>query len=258
MVKTLFAAVIAVLLGATPASGDSPSARALYDEGRWMEAADAGQAEGDVEGLTLAARALVASCLLRTCGEAILPRMERAADLAGRAIAVDPDNAVEARLQLASALGVRARAIGSRRALDEGLPGRAKAIAEEALQLNPEEPWADAFLAVWHIEAARRAGLFAGVIGADRDDGLKHAETVLKAARPDPVIGAQIALALAADNPRRNAEPLREALRFAAGRAPRDAFEQAMSDRVARLSELLAGADAEAVRAYARAASEAG
>jgi hypothetical protein len=256
------------MLGAAPATADVPAPssqlsvmRAAYVGGDWLtltRTARGLERSREAEELTLAARALVAACLAgqsTTCED----DMVLAERLARSAVAFGGPTAVEARLQLASALGLRSRHIGGMTAAQRGIPQEALAVAEEAARLSPGLPWAQAFVGVWHIEALRTGGAMAGFIGANEGQGLAAIDRALASPDADGVVGAQIALALAASDPRRHRARIDRALALANRAPPTDAFGEAMAERAAGLSGMLAAGDTPRdVKRYAVTASAAG
>jgi hypothetical protein len=223
----------------------------LYASGAWTEVASQGEAAGDYLSLTMAARALIAGCLTQ---ESLTCRAdaEKAEALARKAIRLGGDAAVEARLQLASALGVRTRIMGGFNAVQAGLPQEALSLAKEAQALAPDLPWADAFLGVWHVEAVSTAGAMAGLIGADLNKGLKAIDRALAASTGDPTLGAQVALALISADPRKHRVRIDRALTLALGCESADAFSLVMIERAKALRVLIDKGEFKAAQAFAK------
>ncbi len=104
--KWLVAVALKATLTATSAQADT--AKHLYETGNYEKAESAGAAENDAEGLTYAARAILAH---ETMGPPCLECLKRAEGYARKAVASNP-NYPDAHTYLAATLGYQGRIIG--------------------------------------------------------------------------------------------------------------------------------------------------
>jgi hypothetical protein len=223
--------------------------RRLYAEGRFLEAAMAGEAVGSASALTLAARSLLAQSMFNPLNEADAPLLMAAQGRAEEALQRQPGS-VAAQLQLAAALGFRAQLLSNREAMASGIAGRAQALISGAVQRAPSDPWAQALYGGWHFETVRRGGAVgAMVMGASVSAGEAAFQRAVALAPRDPGILMAYATALLMLDPQANAARARGLFDQAAACAPRDAFERLTADRAARTSEVVR---AEGGRAAAR------
>ncbi|HVY04203.1 MAG TPA: hypothetical protein VG983_11150 [Caulobacterales bacterium] len=232
-----------LLFISAPAWAQAPSAWAAYESGAYGEAARAGEARGDAEGLALAARARLAEGVIdpRTMTD---DELDRAAADAQQAIALDPD-AVDARLSLAVALGMKGRRVSLAEAWRRGYAQKGRRLIGEALKRDPDNARAQAMLGAWHLEVIRRAGLTGAMfLGARVERGVAAFDAARKAAPDDPAIALHYAIALLALDPRKHAGEARDLLAAAAASTPRDAFETATREEARRLGAVLATAGA--------------
>jgi hypothetical protein len=147
-------------IGFAPAKANtSVNERALaaFQAGRWQEAADLAIAIATPDNQAFAARALLAGALLTSNIAARQSSIATAKRFAEAALATTPRH-VEARLQLATALGLQARAGSPTRAFARGLPQRVRRILDGVVRDAPGEAWAYALLGGWHLEGLRIGG----------------------------------------------------------------------------------------------------
>ena len=172
-------------------------AEALYTDGKFVQAASmAGELE-TASGLALAARALLAHATTTAPTEEKLGLIDRAEELARRAIALD-DTVVEGHLQLVVAIGHRAKAQGAVMSQIEGLAGKTRSHIDRALALEPDNPWALAISGGWHLELARRdpIGITVLLFGARRSTGMAEFERALELDPTNAVLHVQYGLTL--------------------------------------------------------------
>ncbi len=173
------AAALAVLFQAgAPAQAQAiDEVRLAFAEGRFLEAADLGEAAGTSESYALAARSLSIHGYHLAAEEEKQALFERAMAAAKQAVslnAADP----EAHMQSAHAMGRYAQTVGILEALGEGFAERTRAAIDNALILDPEHVGARLALAGWHAEIVNSAGFMAGILyGATEEDALAHYET---------------------------------------------------------------------------------
>jgi tetratricopeptide (TPR) repeat protein len=198
----------------------------LYAEGAFLQAAAAGEASSSASGYALAARALLARCMLAGNDQDEMVWIERARRNAESALAREPQS-VEARLQLATALGMRAQRLSIPQALREGLAGQGRRLIDEALARAPNDPWANALSGGWHLEVLRRGGpVGAMTMGARLQDGIAAFDRALQLAPNDPAILMQYAGGLLLLDARRHQDLIEALLRRAEVAPARDAFER--------------------------------
>jgi thioredoxin-like negative regulator of GroEL len=167
----------------------------------------------------------------------------------------DQPTSVQARLQLATALGMKGRRASLKEAMNAGYARRGRALIDEALKLSPQEPRAHALLGGWNLEVVRRGGAIgSALMGASTRAGMQSFDRARALAPDDPAIAFHYALALLSLDATRYAQKAGALLSAAASAAPRNSFEANVSDQARRLSGVLAGkgpmAAANAVAAY--------
>lgn len=225
-------------------------AQGLYAAGRYEAAAEAGEASGDPAALALAARALNARTLLAGAAGADPAVVARARALAEAALAKAPGS-VEGRLQRATALGFQARKLSPGAAWRQGLVQRARADIDAAIRMSPREAWGHALLGGWHLEAVRRGGPAAALIGASERAGRAAFARALALETDEPAAPFYFALSLLAlDFEAHRAEALRLLARAQADGA-RGAFDR---DIQARARDLAAALETDPARAKVLAA----
>lgn len=177
----------------------------------FVEAATLSRRAGSAEGYAYAARAgLVYADFLAPSDERLDFVLKAEVD-ARRAIAMDPRLA-EGHLQLAIALGFRARMEGPMTAHFEGLGKDARTHLDYVIALEPNNPWAHALFGGWNLEIVD-AGGFVGrtIYGASEEAGKVEYDRALELQPGHLVITAQYALqltALGGDNNRERAAGL--------------------------------------------------
>lgn len=234
--------VLALAIGAgwTSAHADPPDrqAAALYQSGAFLEAAGAAAADGDADDLAFAARAVLAYCMT---GEGDPPKemIARAQTYAEQAMQRDPDHA-EARLQLAIAVSLESRPMSAMDAWNSGLGKKGRELAEAVLKDDPDNIYANGFLAVWHVEGRRRAGAMgAGFIGASLQEAERRYEHAAGLAPDDVGVHWQYARALVALDSRRFGKKAAVILERAIAARADDQVELVMQARARELLSLL-------------------
>lgn len=210
-----------------------------FTEGRYLEAANLAQASGSANDLAFAARSLLAHAM---CAEDFMPpqpKIMAAEALAREALALDASH-IEARLQLAIALSLRARPLSTREAMRTGYADDAKKLVESVLADHPTDPYANGFMAVWHIEVRRRGGAFgASIMGASIKKARRHYQAAVRSLPGDASTHWQYARALTALNARKYRSEIDQALNAAIA-APIDSkLEKTMQERAKALRAVL-------------------
>ena len=244
------AATCAAVLLMGGAWAETPQQALLqYASGEFLEAASMAEQRAGADELAFAARAVLAEIMTQE-GEPDPALVERATRNAEAALRIDPRH-VEARLQLAIALSLRTRAMAPLEVWRTGLGEQGRDLALGVLTDDPGNVYANGFLAVWHVEARRRAGAVgAGVIGASLQEARRRYQAAAKAAPNDPGVHWQYGRALIALDARRFAGEAARALVGAATSQTHDRVEEVMK---ARATELLALLRADRHRAEKRA-----
>lgn len=254
--------LILALLGLALLCAAAPAARAetvqaatrAFAAGDFIAAARAGEAAGEPKALAMAARAWIAHCLTQGARDDVAAAARRAEAAARAALAQDPAS-VDARLQLALALGVIGRRASDAEAIRAGYAREGRRLIEQALAADPEEPWAHALLGAWHLEVLRRGGRAGAVFyGARLQEGLAAFDRAVAAAPEDPALALLYAVALLELNSEANAERAAALLAAAAEAPAADAFAGEMREEARHLAEVLAaqGPRAAAARAAMR------
>tara|TARA_R110002073_G_scaffold63770_6_gene159833 strand:- start:1796 stop:2641 length:846 start_codon:yes stop_codon:yes gene_type:complete len=222
------------------ASSDLATARAIFASGDFPRAAEEARSTNTAEGLALAARAGLVHANLVAAPQDRLKFIEQAEEDAGAAIAAEPDFA-EGHLQLAVALGIKARLEGRLMAYTEGYADEGRAHLEYVAVREPDNPWMQALLGAWHLEISEVGGFLGRTIyGADIDAGIAAYDRALALRPDDLVIVYQGALQLAAlgDEPFRS----RAMSLLQEARLPKnpDALETLIFERMRILKDALA------------------
>ena len=221
---------------ALPASAQE--AAELYRAGQYQAAIAAGERTGSADALIAAAQGAFADATLRDAPCAAC--LQRAHDLAKRAIAADPTRP-RAYVILTVTIGYQARIAGALGSLRARYGEESKAAVETMLKLAPNDPWVLATAGGWHIELTRAIGslLSRMMYGAPFDEGVAYFKRALAADPADATLQVQYALALSSMAFDSMRAEVRAAL-VAAERAPaRDAYDGAMKERGATLLQLL-------------------
>jgi len=209
-------------------------AEALYRDGAFADAADAGGALGTADGLALAARASNVRAIYLAGGEQRRALLSDAERFARRALAADRGH-VEAALQLVVSLGEQARAMDAFQAFLAGLADESGRLLDGLARKADDNAYYHAVAGAWHGELVRRGGAFlAGAFyGADLDEATRHFERALALAPASALIPTEYAkqlLALHGDTAR-----ARALLAQATASPPKDAQRELVRREAARL-----------------------
>lgn len=231
------------------ASEGMEAARDAYARGRFEEAAWLARSLGTSEGNALAARAELAE------GDYLAPpserraRFEQAEKDARAAIALDPQNP-EGHLCLALALGFLGRLDGVVAAHFAGYADEARQHIDEALQLAPTNPWANALLGGWNLEIVHQGGLLGQAIyGASLEKGIAAYTYALALDGGNAAIAYQYALQLVALGGAWRRAEARQALSNVLDAEPADASGRFAHQRAERLKRALDTHDERELRA---------
>ncbi|QFP76088.1 hypothetical protein [Deinococcus sp. AJ005] len=158
-------ALTAALVAPTASAQNQGAAQALYDSGKWQEAAASAAALNTSAGLALAAEAT-------TAGAGMVPDaqkkalFQKAQGYASSAIAKDKNNA-DAYFELARAQGRLAQFSGILQSL--GLAGDMKKNLDQAIKLNPKLAGAYVALGLWHANLDEKGFIARRATGADKN-----------------------------------------------------------------------------------------
>jgi hypothetical protein len=220
--------------------------QASYDGGDFLAAAASGEARGDAAGLSLASKALLALSMTDWRDTQAGIRLDRAERNANAALALAP-TALEPRLNLAVALGMKSRRVALGEALRQKYASRGRALIDQALTMAPNDAAAQALLGSWNLEVVRRGGVVGSrLLGASSRAGMSAFDKAMSVSPGDPAIALQYAVALLGVDAKRYGEKAGSLLTAASTMAPRDAFEAAMRDEARRLSAVMAAGGAQA------------
>ncbi len=226
---------------------------ALYVQGDYHGAAQAGEELDTAAGLALGARALLAAATSSAPADQRLALIDRAEALARRAIAQD-ETFVEGHLQLVVALGHRAKAQGAVMAQIDGLAGETRRHIDRALELEPDNPWALAISGGWHLELVRRdpIGFVTLIYGARRSKGMEDFERALALDPTNIVLQVQYGLILLESRRRKYRDRAVEALSAVKPLTPPIAYDTAIKARGCHVLDLLEAVDRRALNTAVR------
>jgi hypothetical protein len=241
-------ALIVALVLACPAGVAFANDTALraYAEGDFLAAASAAE-RGD---RALAARALIAEAI--TAGGDVPALLVRAERNARAGLAANPTD-LEARLQLALAIGLQGRRAPIAEAMRKGYARESRALIDAALAQAPREAWGHALDGAWHLEIYRRGGAVgARMFGASVPEGVAALERARALAPDDAAIAYQYAVVLLDLDARRYQAKIAGLLAAAAACTAHDAFESAIRAKAEAVAATLAARGPVAARAAAQ------
>jgi len=251
MLSGILAAAICLAGASSARAAPSAAPLAAYTSGRFLEAAETAGRSPLPEDRALAARALLAACVMAGAGRRD-DLLDEAAVQARAALKGDP-RSVEARLQLAMALGIKGRRSSVAEALRHGYAQEGKRLIDEALALSPNEPWAWALLGGWNLEIVRRGGrLGARLYGASIARGVAAFTRAGELAPNDPGIALHFAAALLGVDPVGRSVEARGALARASGAPDADAFAGHLRAEARRVAAVFDAAGPRAAAADAQ------
>lgn len=234
--RRLLFPLVTLALSAPLASAQT--AGEAYEQGAFLAAATLAEADGGADDLALAARALLAEVVTGDPADmdALLVRAETNAR---RALTVDADN-VEARLQLAVAIGMQGRRATIGEAMRKGYAHEGRTLVRAAVRDAPREAWAHALDGGWNLEVVRRGGLMgAAYFGASVAAGRAAFERARRLAPDDPLIAYQYAVALLELDAARYGADALELLEAARMCRAGDAFERRVQARAGLVAQTL-------------------
>ena len=221
----LAAVASAMFLAADATAQSIEDANAAYADGRFVEAADIGEALGTSEGYALAAKSLAIYAHYEASEEEFREVVDRAIRMGEEAIGADPNNA-EAHYQSAHAVGRYAQRVGAFTALREGLAGKIRDLLEAALAIEPD--FVDAMLALggWHADLDAEGFIARRMYGGSKEEAVILFERALELAPESKVVLHAYAIRLPRLDEDNGMERAREMLERALELPVRDAFEE--------------------------------
>lgn len=234
---------LAMGLAAAAHGQDLAEARALYDRGVMLKAAELARGFGTADGHALAAEATLVAAIYRVPGGPDRGLLRQAADDAQAALALDP-NHLQAHLRLAVALGYLGEADPIHAHLD-GTAHQGKALLDRALALAPDSAWAHGLLGVWHLRVVKHAGpmLAESLYGASLEQGRAQCREAASLAPEILAVRFGCAVALLEADPRRYTQDALKILDTVARLPAGDAATQLIrADARRRLDLLRSGA----------------
>lgn len=219
------------------AHAQTSEAVSAFERGEFQVAAEISETFERADDKAFAARALLANVIVNSDGNPDQKVLEHAEALSRKAMAIDEGH-IEANLQLAISLSLQARPLSNAQAMRAGYAQQAKRLTEEILAVEPENPYANALLAIWNMEVLRRGGrIGARVMGASSREGLEHYWVAARQTPDDGSLHWQWARVLAATNAKRYREHIEAALNASIAANTDDALEAVMQARAAKFKQ---------------------
>ncbi len=214
-----------VLIAADANAQSIDDVRTALADGRFLEAADLGNALGTSDGYTVAAQSLAIYAHFEATDEEWNEVIERAMRIGEEAVRADPTNP-EAHCQYAHAVGRYAQGVGTITAIRKGLAGKVRDALEAALEIDPDYPGAHLTLGGWHADVAAAGFLARKVYGANREDAVRHYERALELVPESKILLYEYGSRLSDLDEESGTERARAMLEMALGLPVRDAYEE--------------------------------
>ncbi len=191
-----FAAIGGIVLLATRTNAQTiDEVRAAFVEGRFLEAAEMGEAVGTSGAYALATQSLTVYGHYVANEDERNDVLERAIKLGEEAVRADSTNH-EAYYQLAHALGRYGQGVGMLTALRKGLGGRTRDLLEAALAIRPDSADVHAAIGGWHADIAKAGRIARFMYKAKRERAVFHFERALELAPESIVVLMEYAMRL--------------------------------------------------------------
>lgn len=199
-------------------------ASAAYAEGRFVEAADIGEALGTSDGYALAAKSMAVYAHYEASDEEFDEAVDRAMRMGEEAIAADPTNP-DAHYQSAHAVGRYAQRVGAFTALRQGLAGKIRDLLEATLALDPD--YVDAMLALggWHADIAAEGRIARMMYGGNEEEAVALFERAVELAPESRIVLHAYGIRLQQLDKERGTERAREMLERALALPLGDAYD---------------------------------
>ena len=167
------------LLAANANAQSLDDANAAYADGRFVEAADIGEALGTSDGYVVATKSLAVYAHYEASEEEFSAVVERAMRMGEMAVAADPANA-DAHYESAHAVGRYAQRVGAFTALRQGLAGRIRDLLDAAIAIEPDHVHAILALAGWHADIHAEGRIARMMYGGNQDEAVMLFERALE------------------------------------------------------------------------------
>ena len=154
-------------------------ARAAFEEGRFLEAADIAEALQTSDGYALAAQSLAVFGRYLASEENRTRILQRAMDFGEAAVQADSTNP-ETHYQAAHAAGRYAQNLGKMTAMKKGMAQKTLRLLEAALAVKPDFAEAHMALGGWHADIASAGPLARMIYGGNRKSAIKHFERAME------------------------------------------------------------------------------
>lgn len=229
----------ALLLTSTAGAQTMKEMRAVYAEGRFVEAAELGAALKTSASHALAAQSLAMQGHFFAKGDEKKALFKHAVELAEEAVRLDPANP-EAHIQLAHTTGRYGQALGFVQAVTGGYATKVRESIEEALRLDPDKAAGHLSLATWHAEIVNAGGAMAGFLyGASASKARQHYARTLDLMPDAKVVCVEYAFGLLLLDEEGNRDEARGLLERALEKPSKDAVDRLYHEQaVARLAAL--------------------
>lgn len=238
------AGLVLLATGANAQAIDDASiddARAAFEEGRFLEAAEFAEALETSGGYALAAQSLAVHGHHVATGEDRNGFLERAMRLGEEAVRADSTNR-EAYYQYAHAVGRYAQNVGKLTAMRRGLAGKVRGLLEAALAIDPDFYGAHVAFGGWHADIASAGRVARFLYKGKRESAIIHFERALELAPDSKVVLLEYALRLPDLDREDGRDRARVLLSKAAELPTRDAYgEFIQQDVLDALAELERG-----------------
>lgn len=212
------------LLAADASAQSIDEARAAFADGRFLEAAELGEALGTSDGYAMAARSLAVYAHYEAPEGEWEEIIERAMQMGDEAVRADSTNP-EAYYQSVHAVGRFAKRAGTITALRKGLGGKVRDLLEATLALDPDHVGAHLGFGGWHADIAASGFIARRMYGGKKEEAVVHYERALELAPESKVVMYEYAIRLPELDKEGGRERALEMLEKAIGLPVRDAYD---------------------------------
>ena len=191
----LAAFAVLALLAADAGAQSIEQARASYVDGRFLEAAELGEALGTSEGYALAARSLAVYAHYEASEEEWDETIKRAMRMGEEAVRADSTNP-DAYYESVHAVGRFAKRAGTITALRKGLGGKVRDLLEATLAIDPDHVGAHVGFGGWHADIDASGFVARRMYGGRKEEAVVHYERALELAPESRVVLYEYAIRL--------------------------------------------------------------
>ena len=215
----------ALILAADASAQSIDDARSAHEDGRFLEAADLGEALGTRDGYSLAAQSLALYAHYSATAEEWSEVVERAMRMGEAAVDADPTSP-EAYCHFAHAIARYAQRSSTMTAVRKNLAGRIRDLLDAALEIDPDHALTHLMLGIWHADVATAGFLARTIYGANRENAVHHFERAMELAPDSKILMYEYAISLPELDEDGGVEAAREMLEKALALPVRDAHEE--------------------------------